>query len=82
MPNRPTVMRWIRITSAIVAFAFGALHIASGLAGPQAIKFGTTSEHYYQVVSTPSPNFWMWGIFGLSISACLFAIPKILGRQK
>lgn len=82
MPNRPPMMRWIRIASAVVAFAFGALHIASGLAGPREIKFGTTPEHYYQLVATPSPNFWMWGAFGLAIAAFLFAVPKIFGGHK
>ncbi len=82
MPNRLSLMRWIRIASAILALAFGALHLASGLAGPQAIRFGVTPEHYYQIVAAPSQNFWLWGISGLAMAAFLFAIPKIFEGQK
>lgn len=82
MPNRLSLMRRMRIASALLALVFSAVQLASGLVGPQTFRFGTTLEHYYQIVVTPSTNFWLWGASGLAIAAFLFAIPKMLGEQK
>lgn len=81
MSARSSLLRWTRIASAVLTLAFGVLHFAFGLLGPVPISFGISKHSYYQLVATPSPNFWLWGVLGLAVPAFLFALPRVRGGR-
>lgn len=81
MATRGSLISWLRIVGALIAFAFGLLAFASGLLGPEPLKLGGSEHEYYQIVATPSPYYWLWGVLGFVVGAGLLALP-LLGRGK
>lgn len=81
MSAQSPLVRWLRILCALVALAFGVLALASGVVGGQSISFGGSQNHYYRIVVTPLPYFWLWGVAGLAVGTALLLF-SLLHRRK